>query len=533
MKQLIRKKSMSTILLASTIAFLLVTSCLSFITANQPQLSKKVTDSTISSNTLTIEPIGMIVMWSGNIASIPDGWALCNGSQGTPDLEDKFILGISVGTDINRSGGAPSHNHTYTEIPNHTHEIIDPGHVHVYSVILAEGGGPTLPLSGDLMDDYNQTESKTTGISVNYTGEELCSTQNNSTLPPYYKLAFIMKVNISSTLPVGAIVMWPNSLASIPEGYALCNGTGGTPDLMDKFIMSVSTAEEPNATGGVLSHNHVYTMIPNHTHEINDPGHTHDLQMSPGMMPGVNAYPQLDIITPGPAFPFSTLLDYTGITINYTGVALTYTEPTTSLPPYYKLAYIMKMDSSSNLSVDAIVMWSNSLASIPGGYAVCNGEEGTPNLLNKFIMGVSESEDPGTTGGALSHKHIYTMVPNHTHEITDPGHFHDILLDLVFDHLFAPPLGPSSALSAAPLTAFTYWNTTGITLIEDGTPSPNTDPASSLPPYQQLAFIEKVSESYEDNGIIGFEFFFIFNGFALISVFYFIIRRRQHDFLRI
>lgn len=50
-------------------------------------------------------PSGGIIMWSGTIASIPTGWALCNGSSGTPDLTDKFI--ISVASAAENPGTAP------------------------------------------------------------------------------------------------------------------------------------------------------------------------------------------------------------------------------------------------------------------------------------------------------------------------------------------------------------------------------------------------------------------------------------------
>ncbi len=38
-------------------------------------------------------PSGVIVLWSGTVATIPAGWALCNGTLGTPDLRDRFVVG--------------------------------------------------------------------------------------------------------------------------------------------------------------------------------------------------------------------------------------------------------------------------------------------------------------------------------------------------------------------------------------------------------------------------------------------------------
>jgi hypothetical protein len=56
-------------------------------------------------------PAGVIVMWSGTIASIPSGWALCNGSGGTPDLRSKFIKGAAAGVDPGGTGGSATHSH--------------------------------------------------------------------------------------------------------------------------------------------------------------------------------------------------------------------------------------------------------------------------------------------------------------------------------------------------------------------------------------------------------------------------------------
>lgn len=54
-----------------------------------------------------------------------------------------------------------------------------------------------------------------------------------------------------STMPSGGIIMWSGTIASIPAGWALCNGANGTPDLTDKFIVSVTSAAENPGTAAV------------------------------------------------------------------------------------------------------------------------------------------------------------------------------------------------------------------------------------------------------------------------------------------
>lgn len=138
---------------------------------------------------------GMIMMWSGSIASIPSGWVLCNGSNGTPDLRDKFVIGASVDnagvsnttvTGANtKTGGSKD-----AVVVSHTHSITDSGHTHTYFNMSGangrfnDGGG-----LGNNTGTTTTTNSATTGISVNSAG--VSGTDAN--LVPYLALAFIMK----------------------------------------------------------------------------------------------------------------------------------------------------------------------------------------------------------------------------------------------------------------------------------------------------------------------------------------------------
>lgn len=61
-------------------------------------------------------PVGLIAMWSGDAWDLPDGWALCNGQYGTPDLRDKFVVSIGNDYSVGDTGGAAfidlAHNHS-------------------------------------------------------------------------------------------------------------------------------------------------------------------------------------------------------------------------------------------------------------------------------------------------------------------------------------------------------------------------------------------------------------------------------------
>lgn len=127
-------------------------------------------------------PAGTISMWSGTIASIPAGWALCDGGGGRPDLRDRF----SYGTDSPGStGGSTSHSHTLTT-DGHTHTLNSGGaHTHNRG---AEGGELVPDNDAATIGDFH-SHSASSSDDHNHGG--LSSASN--VFPSFYTLAFIIK----------------------------------------------------------------------------------------------------------------------------------------------------------------------------------------------------------------------------------------------------------------------------------------------------------------------------------------------------
>lgn len=119
-------------------------------------------------------PSGIICMWSGN--EPPAGWALCNGENGTPDLRDRFVLGYSDNRVIGDTGGSEEVTLTLAQMPRHAHVLPSTGTSMGQSVVYEN----TL---------YGAGSANTQPI-TNASGES----QPHPNMPPYYVLAFIMKL---------------------------------------------------------------------------------------------------------------------------------------------------------------------------------------------------------------------------------------------------------------------------------------------------------------------------------------------------
>ena len=145
-------------------------------------------------------PAGLISMWSGSIGSIPAGWYLCDGSNGTPNLTDRFVIGAGSTYAVNGTGGASTATLITANMPAHTHTatsvVTDPGHTHLSNAVGLVS--PNINWTGAGGSFYNNTNntntaSATTGITVATTNASVGSGSSFSILPPYYALAFIQK----------------------------------------------------------------------------------------------------------------------------------------------------------------------------------------------------------------------------------------------------------------------------------------------------------------------------------------------------
>lgn len=134
-------------------------------------------------------PSGAILMWSGSANAIPEGWALCNGENGTPDLRGRFIVGAGLwssdytagdgvdrGYSVGDRGGENVHTLTVAEMPSHKHELT---------------GYRMRESSTDSDDDELEVYARDAGGApqTSYAG----GNASHENRPPYFALCFIMK----------------------------------------------------------------------------------------------------------------------------------------------------------------------------------------------------------------------------------------------------------------------------------------------------------------------------------------------------
>ena len=147
-------------------------------------------------------PPGAIIMWSGSINDIPVGWALCDGSNGTPDLRDRFIVGAGGSYNVGNTGGSNTVRLTTSQIPSHRHTASigqAGGHSHGLGTKWTMSGTSSASNPGTSGPGFfASTHERTTGeagehshsITISSTG----SGQAHENRPPYYALAYIMKL---------------------------------------------------------------------------------------------------------------------------------------------------------------------------------------------------------------------------------------------------------------------------------------------------------------------------------------------------
>jgi len=152
-------------------------------------------------------PVGGIIMYSGSLASLSVHWHLCDGTSGTPDLRNRFVVGSGSTYSVGSTGGSDTVALTASQMPAHNHSegglSTDPAGAHTHevdydSVTTYDGTGAAKTVSKINSSGSLSSTSQSAGSHAhNVSGSTSVSgsSQAHENRPPYYALAYVMRVS--------------------------------------------------------------------------------------------------------------------------------------------------------------------------------------------------------------------------------------------------------------------------------------------------------------------------------------------------
>jgi hypothetical protein len=405
-------------------------------------------------------PKDVILIWTGDEATIPSDWLRENSLNG--------LYPKGWGNQLpNQIGGSATHSHTVSD-PGHSLQ----NHTHTYT-LNAYCPDTTYPNKGWTANEPNfnipdcHTHTGTTGNANNGGLSSVNFTSGNASNEPPFKDVIFIKAGLASLLRDNICALWDKN--TLPSGWS---------DMMDyhgKFLKGSNTSSSGN-TGGSLTHshsiNHTHTIIP-HNHAsswCNDwPG------VSGGW--GYGRTPVNNWTT----YVHAHWCDYgndntANSTTSYTG---TYNTTEQVEPEYVKLGLIKKT-SSGKLEIGIIGLWLGSENSIPKGWVLCDGNNGTLNLKNKFIK-ISPLNEVGQTGGSNTHSHA-----GYSHGHSAISHTHPITTGYANNNTYEPAWSGYYATKKN----HTHTGTTNAVNMTFNNSTLTFASADNQPPYRTVAFIQ-------------------------------------------
>lgn len=316
-------------------------------------------------------------------------------------LDNKYIKGTANGVNPSSTGGSATHSHTSSA---HSHTLNNHTHTGTSGNTNSASGGTIESQGGGYITNYDHTHAYTTGgISGGTTNGTAVTYGSVSNDPPYYTVIFI-KSSGYNTIPNNAMVF---SASTSRSGFAFHTASA------NRFLKGANTGANAGGTGGsttnVHSISHTHTTN-SHTHTGGNTGYTASYRKDDGRTSGDNA------LHGNHVHSFTVGAGTQGIATYSTN--LTTTE--TVQPAYRTLNAFKNTSGSSQMpAVGDIALWLGTLASIPVGWKLADGSNGTPDMRGRYYKNPS-SASATSTGGANTHTHA---AQSHTHS-TSGSHTH-------------------------------------------------------------------------------------------------------------
>lgn len=413
-------------------------------------------------------PEGITVMWPSTAVSIPDGW------ERVAALDDRYVKGIaSVVTEPGTTGGATGHFHT---TPGHAHAI---DHAHTVAALTSSAtgtfsGNPGAAGTTHYPGTHTHTRptTDTEVVDSQSTAPESASGSND---PARLEVIWISSDGNPTGFPDGSLVFMPDISPSGWTTYANAN---------DRFIKGATAGADGGAT--------VVSQVSNHTHEVEahiHPGAVHDHTSAPtGATSGTLSFfngPTASIEDTEHSHPIDVGLNSAAILASASGGTSGTTTP--DEPTYRNLRVRENTSGVPDLPVGSIAAWRGALADIPVNWALCDGTNGTPDMIGRYPRGADASI--GTAGGGDG-AHTHTGA---THDHTTTGHSHSSTTGASTD--------TTDTLNNIPtVTTVTAAHTHALTDTDATTPDVGDASSGTLtssttePPFSEVALVQLLAE---------------------------------------
>lgn len=410
-------------------------------------------------------PQNVIFIWTGTHAAIPSGWAR------ETTLDDRYPKATAVSVNPNVTGGALTHTHTS---PTHAHDVS--AHTHTYTLTAAAGGAgstTTNQISNEVINNPHTHTGTSGAASAGTTGATAVTYGAMSNEPPYTTVIFIKSSGAQNIPASGGVVLTDQT--TIPSGWQISDGTNGSLDLRNKYIKGATTGANAGTTGGSYTNSHDIT----HNHTANT--HTHGAANSLDAQDGDRHDGQVGANTVWQDHVHSVSLSAATQALNQNADTLVTVE--TVEPAYKKLMALYNAAGISKpLVLGMIGMWIGTLGTTPSGWKLCDGNNGTPDMRDKFLKISTNTGDINVTGGSNTHPHAaqaHGHTGNGSHDHTVPTQSHTSQTATVGSG--TSPADPASthasSTSAATTANYDNANTTG-------------DSSDNQPPFLTVAYIQ-------------------------------------------
>lgn len=400
----------------------------------------------------------VIIPFDGANSEIPAGFVRVT------DFDERIPRHSNTG--VGATGGSDTHIHTTQP---HSHVLND----HVHAVTFADWtASPSIlvnrPTEGNSIATHGHGGANTSSMSAASSSSDSPNLGSGSTLPPYYSVIYIKSLGLNA-VPAKGILFTQDTL----KAFKLCDGNNSTPNLIGKFLRGAAAGGDAGSTGGTSNHthdaSHTHTQGASHTHGGTSGSRTGSNVLRSYREPynSTAYYNHAHTFTTGATI--APISSYSG---NAGGDALVY-------PPYSTLKPYKNMSGQPQLvEVGAIALTTE--ATIPVGWVLCDGNNGTPNLAGLFVLSDTTAN---STGGASTHTH-----PNLSHTHLSSGHTHSGNTNGPNNPGGSSPDGGSNANSAAPTNHAHGISTDSITATYQNA-NIVIDAGSSIPAYIEAKYI--------------------------------------------